>query len=130
MSEPNEALGDLTAIVDRVMEIGEHVAKGGGVPPVQVTACEDWARVTAVPPGELKIEITDVRALRLGREEIAKDLTRAANQALTGLRASMGANRIDPDAMAESFKAISERGRASFATVLDSVVALQRPEPS
>jgi hypothetical protein len=128
VSEPDRSLLDMGAVVDDAVERARRVSEGGGEP-VQVLACDDGIRVTAVPPGTVTIEILEPRSLKLGSDEVGEALTKAVNEALQRLRESAnGAGAIDPAALAEQFAEISADARTSFSELLDSVVRLQRPD--
>lgn len=128
MTDPNRSLGDIASIVDQAMEMAQRINEGGGVDPVEVTACDDGILVTAAPPGTITIEITNPRALQRGSDEIGEELTRSVNEALTRLREAMAnAVAVNPSDMAEEFTRISDQARISFSRLLDSVTGYQQP---
>ncbi|GAA1674234.1 hypothetical protein GCM10009830_20800 [Glycomyces endophyticus] len=129
MTDPLRSLADLTSLVDRAAAVADRVNAGGGVPPVPILACEGAVRVTAVPPGYVRIEFLDARCFQLGPEALGTAVTRACSEALVRLRQSIdAAAALDTSAVPGEFAAISERARDSFASVLDTVKRLQRSD--
>jgi len=128
MTDPQRSLENLTAVVDEAARMAQRVDQGAGVPPVAVEAFGGGLRVIAAPPGFIKVEVREPRVLQRGSDEVAREIGRAANEALHRLRHAMtGAAPVDAAAAAEKFARISAQGRKSFQQVLDSVMDLQHP---
>lgn len=129
MPEAQRSLSDMAATVGQAAALAQRYSEGGGVEPVSVLACDDGIKVTASPPGTVRIEILEPRSLKLGSDEVGEALTEAVNRALDALRERIsGAVALDPGALAEQFTEISGQGDAAFADLLDSVVRLQRTD--
>ncbi|HEY1175846.1 MAG TPA: YbaB/EbfC family DNA-binding protein [Phytomonospora sp.] len=83
--------------------------------------------VRAAPPGRISGMVIDPRALRIGAEVLAEELTRTANAALTDLQEKSAALAGTPDfsGLSEQLKSIQESAGAQLNAFTNALVDAQ-----
>ncbi|HEU5130398.1 MAG TPA: hypothetical protein VFU12_20635 [Glycomyces sp.] len=134
MSQPGNPFAD---VLKETLELSKQVQAGQDAEPDDeeqvVERAEGRIRVTAGAGGEIGIAL-DPKAMRLGSEELAQELTSAVNEALASLREQqLNAKNLDLDAINEQVAELQQKASAQLSSFMDGVLrahaAADRTEP-
>lgn len=134
MSQSDNPFAD---VLKETLELSKQVQAGQDAEPDDeeqvVERAEGRIRVTAGAGGEIGIAL-DPKAMRLGSEELAQELTSAVNEALASLREQqLNAKNLDLDAINEQVAELQQKASAQLSSFMDGVLrahaAADRTEP-
>lgn len=134
MSQSDNPFAD---VLKETLELSKQVQAGQDAEPDDeeqvVERAEGRIRVTAGAGGEIGIAL-DPKAMRLGSEELAQELTSAVNEALASLREQqLNAKNLDLDAINEQVGELQQKASAQLSSFMDGILrahaAADRTEP-
>lgn len=134
MSQSDNPFAD---VLKETLELSKQVQAGQDAEPDDeeqvVERAEGRIRVTAGAGGEIGIAL-DPKAMRLGSEELAQELTSAVNEALASLREQqLNAKNLDLDAINEQVAELQQKASAQLSSFMDGILrahaAADRTEP-
>lgn len=134
MSQSGDPFAD---VLKGTLELSKQVQAGQDAEPDDeeqvVERVEGRIRVTAGPGGEIGISLKP-KAMRLGSEELAQELTSAVNEALASLRErQLNAKNLDLDAINEQVAELQQKASAQLSSFMDGILrahaAADRTEP-
>ncbi|MDA1361627.1 hypothetical protein O1R50_18510 [Glycomyces luteolus] len=113
-----DALQQTLDAAKRVEEIQSGAAESD---PIEVEAADGLITVGAKLPGAIELRI-DPRAMRLGSEVLAAEIAKAANEALTKLRESVGAAAaVDLQEVTEQLGELQQESAQRMNTFIDGL---------
>lgn len=125
MAAQNPDTSSITDMLGQAIEAareGQRVQEGAAAQTVEAEAAKGQVRVTATLAGQVKVEIIDPRAVRLGAEVLGEEITKAVNEALTAAREQAGVpGAIDLGGLAEKAEEIQKQSVAQLRSFMTSL---------
>ncbi|HEY1095057.1 MAG TPA: YbaB/EbfC family nucleoid-associated protein [Glycomyces sp.] len=101
---------------------GQRAQENAAGQTVEKEAANGQIRVTATLAGNVKVQIVDPRAIRLGAEVLGEEITKAVNEALTAAREQAGVpGNIDLGGLAEKAEEIQKQSVAQLRSFMTSL---------
>lgn len=101
---------------------GQRAQEDAAGQTVEKEAANGQIRVTATLAGNVKVQIVDPRAIRLGAEVLGEEITKAVNEALTAAREQAGVpGNIDLGGLAEKAEEIQKQSVAQLRSFMTSL---------
>lgn len=115
-------IGDVLAQALNVVREGKQAQEAVDAQTVEAEAADGQVRVTATLSGSVKVAIVDPRAVRLGAEVLAEEITIAVNAALDAAREQAGLpGAMDLDGLSSKIEEIQQQSTQRMQAFMSSL---------
>ncbi|MDA1362183.1 YbaB/EbfC family nucleoid-associated protein [Glycomyces luteolus] len=115
-------IGDILERALSVVREGKQAQEAVDAQTVEAEAADGQVRVTATLSGSVKVAIVDPRAVRLGAEVLAEEITTAVNAALDAAREQAGLpGAMDLDGLSSKIEEIQQQSTQRMQAFMSSL---------